>query len=110
MKFEIEGEVVKLFDTKQVSEKFTKREFVLFVEDGKYFKQRLEQLTETPAAVIATPAAAPAATKRSLLPADQTHTKLPPPLRVRCSQPQKSGFQWRAHGAALPNGRCRWCR
>ena len=36
MKYEIEGKLVQIFDTKQVSDKFSKREFVLEAEDGKY--------------------------------------------------------------------------
>ncbi len=36
MKFEIEGTVKHVFDLKQVSERFSKREFVLEIEDGKY--------------------------------------------------------------------------
>lgn len=36
MKFEITGTVKKVFELKQVTEKFAKREFVLDIEDGKY--------------------------------------------------------------------------
>lgn len=36
MKFEIEGTIATVFEKKQVSERFSKREFVLDVEDGKY--------------------------------------------------------------------------
>ena len=36
MKYEIEGKLIQIFDTKQVSDKFSKREFVLETEDGKY--------------------------------------------------------------------------
>jgi single-strand DNA-binding protein len=36
VKFELEGTVKHVFDLKQVSERFSKREFVIEVEDGKY--------------------------------------------------------------------------
>lgn len=36
MKFEIEGKVVTVMATKQVSQTFSKREFVIETEDGKY--------------------------------------------------------------------------
>lgn len=36
MAFEIEGKLVKKFDTQQVTDKFQKREFVIEIEDGKY--------------------------------------------------------------------------
>lgn len=36
MKFELDGQLVKIFATKQITERFSKREFVLEVQDGKY--------------------------------------------------------------------------
>ena len=36
MKFEIKGVLHQVFEAKQVSDRFTKREFVLSVSDGKY--------------------------------------------------------------------------
>ena len=45
MAIETKGRICKLFETKQVTERFTKREFVLEVEDGKYPQQILFQMT-----------------------------------------------------------------
>jgi len=45
MAIEISGTLYKIFETKQVTERFTKREFVLEVEDGKYPQQVLFQFT-----------------------------------------------------------------
>ena len=45
MAMEAAGKLRVIFDTKQVSERFTKREFVLEVADGKYPQTVLFQLT-----------------------------------------------------------------
>lgn len=45
MAIEITGRLFKLFETQQITEKFSKREFVLEVEDGKYPQQVLFQFT-----------------------------------------------------------------
>ena len=45
MKYEIEGKLIQIFDTKQVSDKFSKREFVLETEDGpRHFRCREAEL------------------------------------------------------------------
>lgn len=45
MAMEVTGKLRTIFDTKQVSERFTKREFVLELADGKYPQSVLFQLT-----------------------------------------------------------------
>jgi hypothetical protein len=45
MAMEVTGKLRAVFDTKQVSERFTKREFVLELVDGKYPQTVLFQLT-----------------------------------------------------------------
>jgi hypothetical protein len=45
MAIEITGKLHKIFETKQVTERFTKREFVVEVQDGKYPQLVLFQLT-----------------------------------------------------------------
>jgi hypothetical protein len=45
MAMEVTGKLRAIFDTKQVSERFTKREFVLELADGKYPQSVLFQLT-----------------------------------------------------------------
>ena len=45
MAMEVTGKLRAIFDTKQVSERFTKREFVLELADGKYPQTVLFQLT-----------------------------------------------------------------
>src|SRR6185503_4748500 len=45
MAMEVTGKLRAIFDTKQVSERFTKREFVLELVDGKYPQTVLFQLT-----------------------------------------------------------------
>jgi len=45
MAIETTGKIFKIFETKQITERFTKREFVLEVEDGKYPQQVLFQFT-----------------------------------------------------------------
>lgn len=45
MAMEVTGKLRAIFDTKQVSERFTKREFVLELIDGKYPQSVLFQLT-----------------------------------------------------------------
>lgn len=45
MRYELKGKIIKIYDTKQVSEKFSKREFAVEVEDGKYPQQVLLQAT-----------------------------------------------------------------
>lgn len=45
MAMEATGTIYAIFDTKQVSERFTKREFVLEIADGKYPQTVLFQLT-----------------------------------------------------------------
>ncbi len=45
MAIEISGRLHKIFETKQITERFTKREFVVEVEDGKYPQQVLFQFT-----------------------------------------------------------------
>jgi len=45
MAMEVTGKLRAIFDTKQVSERFTKREFVLELTDGKYPQSVLFQLT-----------------------------------------------------------------
>src|SRR3954469_20288180 len=45
MAMEVTGKLRTIFDTKQVSERFTKREFVVELTDGKYPQSVLFQLT-----------------------------------------------------------------
>ena len=45
MAMEVTGKLRTIFDTKQISERFTKREFVLELTDGKYPQSVLFQLT-----------------------------------------------------------------
>lgn len=45
MAIEVSGRIYKIFETKQVTERFTKREFVMEVEDGKYPQHVLFQMT-----------------------------------------------------------------
>jgi hypothetical protein len=45
MAMEVTGKLRAIFETKQVSERFTKREFVLELSDGKYPQSVLFQLT-----------------------------------------------------------------
>ena len=45
MAIEIKGTIHRLFDTKQVSDKFRKREMVVLVEDGKYPQTLLVEVT-----------------------------------------------------------------
>lgn len=45
MALEARGKLFKIFETKQITERFSKREFVLEVEDGKYPQTILFQLT-----------------------------------------------------------------
>ena len=45
MALEAKGRIFKIFETQQVTERFTKREFVLEVQDGKYPQTVLFQLT-----------------------------------------------------------------
>lgn len=45
MAIETTGKLYQIFDTKQVTERFTKREFVVEVIDGKYPQHVLFQLT-----------------------------------------------------------------
>ncbi len=45
MAITVSGKIFKIFETKQVTERFTKREFVLEVEDGNYPQFVLFQLT-----------------------------------------------------------------
>jgi hypothetical protein len=45
MSFSITGRLHTIFDTKRVSDRFTKREFVVEVSDGKYAQQILFQVT-----------------------------------------------------------------
>ena len=45
MALEVKGRLHKIFETKQVTERFTKREFVVEVQDGKYPQMVLFQLT-----------------------------------------------------------------
>jgi hypothetical protein len=45
MAIEVTGKIFKLFETIQVTERFTKREFVLEIEDGKYPQFVLFQFT-----------------------------------------------------------------
>ncbi len=46
MSYELKGTIIKLFDTKQVSERFTKREFVVETADNpKYPQSVLVQIT-----------------------------------------------------------------
>jgi hypothetical protein len=45
MAMEISGKLHKIFETKQVTERFTKRELVVEVQDGKYPQLVLFQLT-----------------------------------------------------------------
>ncbi len=45
MAIEVSGRIYKIFETKQITERFTKREFVVEVEDGKYPQQVLFQMT-----------------------------------------------------------------
>ena len=52
MAMEVTGKLRAIFDTKQVSERFTKREFVLELTDGKYPQSVLFQLTGDRCAAI----------------------------------------------------------
>jgi single-strand DNA-binding protein len=52
MAMEASGKLRAIFDTKQVSERFTKREFVLELTDGKYPQSVLFQLTGDRCAVL----------------------------------------------------------
>lgn len=45
MAIETTGKLFKIFETKQVTERFSKREFVVEVQDGKYPQTVLFQLT-----------------------------------------------------------------
>lgn len=45
MAIEASGKLYKIFETKQITERFTKREFVVEVQDGKYPQHVLFQLT-----------------------------------------------------------------
>jgi hypothetical protein len=45
MSMTIKGTIKKMFDTKQVSEKFSKREFVVSTDEGKYSQTILVQAT-----------------------------------------------------------------
>ncbi len=45
MAIETTGKLYKIFETKQITERFTKREFVVEIEDGKYPQQILFQMT-----------------------------------------------------------------
>ncbi|MBL4632713.1 MAG: DUF3127 domain-containing protein [Kofleriaceae bacterium] len=45
MAIEVSGRIYKIFETKQITERFTKREFVVEIEDGKYPQQVLFQMT-----------------------------------------------------------------
>lgn len=45
MAIEATGKMYKIFETKQITERFTKREFVMEVEDGKYPQHVLFQMT-----------------------------------------------------------------
>lgn len=45
MSFTVKGAIKEVFDTKQVSERFSKREFVLEIEDGKYAQTVLFEMT-----------------------------------------------------------------
>lgn len=42
---EVTGKLYEAFETKQVTERFTKREFVIEIEDGRYPQKVLFQLT-----------------------------------------------------------------
>ena len=46
-KFEAEGQLVKIFDTQVISDRFQKREFVLRVEDGQYPQELSLQFTQS---------------------------------------------------------------
>ena len=52
MAMEVTGKLRAIFDTKQVSERFTKREFVLELTDGKYPQSVLFQLTGDRCAIL----------------------------------------------------------
>ena len=45
MAFDIKGKIHVVFETKQVSERFQKREFVVEIEDGKYPQYLMFQAT-----------------------------------------------------------------
>ena len=45
MAIEATGKMYKIFETKQITERFTKREFVMEVEDGKYPQHVIFQMT-----------------------------------------------------------------
>lgn len=45
MAIETTGKIYKIFETKQITERFTKREFVVEIEDGKYPQHILFQMT-----------------------------------------------------------------
>jgi hypothetical protein len=45
MAIEASGKLYRIFETKQITERFTKREFVIELEDGKYPQHVLFQLT-----------------------------------------------------------------
>jgi len=44
--FELQGQIVKIFPTHVVSERFQKRDFVVRVEDGKYPQEIVMQFTQ----------------------------------------------------------------
>lgn len=46
MSFEVTGKLHKKFDTQRISDRFTKREFVLEIEDGAYSQHIKFQLTQ----------------------------------------------------------------
>jgi single-strand DNA-binding protein len=52
MAMEVTGKLRTIFDTKQVSERFTKRELVLELADGKYPQSVLFQLTGDRCAIL----------------------------------------------------------
>jgi single-strand DNA-binding protein len=52
MAMEVTGKLRAIFDTKQVSERFTKRELVLELADGKYPQSVLFQLTGDRCAIL----------------------------------------------------------
>ena len=45
MAIETTGKIYKIFETKQITERFTKREFVVEIDDGKYPQHILFQMT-----------------------------------------------------------------
>ena len=46
-KFEAEGQLVKIYDTQVISDRFQKREFILRVEDGQYPQELNLQFTQS---------------------------------------------------------------